>query len=81
METGREFTYLGECSCLMRAGGGCKFAVTAGTTCKHIKGMWPTFSFRLKVAVYNIYIRSEILYGSEAWCPNESVMGILYKST
>ena len=32
---------------------------------------------KLKGAVYESYVRSAILYGSEAWCLKESEIGIL----
>ena len=34
------------------------------------------FPVRLKGAVYNCYLTPTILYESEAWCLNESKMGI-----
>ena len=34
------------------------------------------FPLTLKVAVYESYVGPAILHGSEAWCLNESVMGI-----
>ena len=36
--------------------------------------------FLLKGAVYKSYIRPAVLYGSEAWCLKESVMGILRRT-
>ena len=38
------------------------------------------FSLRLKGVVYGSYIRSAVLYGSEAWCLKESEMGILRRT-
>ena len=38
------------------------------------------FPLRLKGAVYWSYVRSAILYGSEAWCLKESEMGILRRT-
>ena len=38
------------------------------------------FSLRLKRVVYESYARPAILYGCEAWCLNESEMGILRRS-
>ena len=35
------------------------------------------FSLRLKGAVIKSYVRQAVLYGSVAWCLNESEMGIL----
>ena len=35
------------------------------------------FSLRLKWAVYKRYVSLAILYGSDAWCLEESEMGIL----
>ena len=39
--------------------------------------LWQEISSKLKGAVYESYVRSAILYGSEAWCVKESKMGIL----
>ena len=38
------------------------------------------FPIKLTGAVYKSYVRSEILYGSEAWCLNESEKGILQRT-
>ena len=35
---------------------------------------------RLKVAVYESYARPAMLYGSKAWCLNDSGMGILRRT-
>ena len=35
------------------------------------------FPLRLKRSVHRSHVRSTILYGSEAWCPKGSEMGIL----
>ena len=32
---------------------------------------------KLNVAVYNIHVRLEILFGGEVWCLRESEIGIL----
>ena len=37
------------------------------------------FHIKLKGAMYTGYVRSAILYGSEAWCLKESEMGIFTK--
>ena len=75
-----EFTYLGG---WVSADGGCEAAVTARTRCGWVKlrecgellyGKW--FPLRLIAAVYKSYIRPAIVYRSEAWCLNESEMGI-----
>ena len=80
-KTIREFTYLGDS---VSAGGGCEAAVTART----IRG-WAKlrecgellyikiFPVMLKGAAYRSYSRPAILHGSEAWCLNESKIGIL----
>ena len=81
VETVRKFIYAGD---RVSAGGGCESAVTARTRCGLVK-FWECgellydmkFPLRLKEAVYESYIRPAILYGSEAWCLKESVMGIL----
>ena len=81
METVGEFTYLGD---RVSAGGGCEAAVIVRTRCGWVKfmecgellyGRW--FTLWLKGAVYESYMRPAIQYGSEAWCLNESEMGIL----
>ena len=80
VETVREFTYLGD---RVSSGGGCVSAVIARTRCG-----WRKFTecdelygrrchLRLKGAVYKSYVRPAILYGGEAWCLEESEMGIL----
>ena len=63
----------------MSAGGGCEAAVTARTRCGWVMFMECSELLydRLNVAVYGSYVRSAILYGSEAWCLKESEMGIL----
>ena len=68
----------------MSAGGECEAVVTAIINLGWIEfreygnllyaGRFPLM---LKVAVYRSYVRSAILYGSEAWCLKESEMGIL----
>ena len=77
----REFTYLGD---KVSAGGGCEAAVPSRTGCEWVSFRecdewlygW-RFPLWLKKAVYESYVRPAILYGSEAWCLNESEMGIL----
>ena len=83
VETVKEFTYLGDRA---NAGGGCEAAVSAKT-----KYWWAKlrecsellhgskFPLKLKWAVRKSYVRSEILYGSEAWCLEENDMGILQR--
>ena len=68
----REFTHLGD---RVSASGGCKAAVTARTGCGWDKFRecgqllyGRRFPLRLTGAVYKSYVRSVILYGSEAWC-------------
>ena len=81
VETLCEFTYLGD---RVSAGGGREAAVTVRTRCGWVQhrecGELPNgrrFPLRLKGAVNRSYARPAILYGSEAWCLNESEMGIL----
>ena len=66
-------TYLGD---RVSAGGGCEAAVTARTRCGWVKYSellyGRRFPLRLKGAVYKSYIRTAILYGSEALCLKES---------
>ena len=84
VETVRKFTYLGE---RVSAGGGYEAAVTAGTICGWVRCRecgemlyGRRFPLRLKGAVNKSYVRSAILYGSEAWCLKESEMGILRRT-
>ena len=79
-----EFTYLGD---RVSAGDGCEAAVTARTRrgwvefrefCELLYGR--RFPLRLKGVVHKSSIRLAILYGSEAWCLKESVMGILQRT-
>ena len=72
VETELEFTYLGDS---VNAGGGCEAAVIARTRCwcltfrkcgELLYGR--RFRLKLKEAVHKSYIRSVILYVSEAWC-------------
>ena len=72
VETARKFTYLGD---RVSAGGGCEAAVIARTRygCVKVRECGELlygrrFPLRLKWAVYNSYVMSVILYGSEAWC-------------
>ena len=81
VEAVRKFTYLGD---RVSAGGGCDAAVTARTRCGWFKFkecfyllFFRRFPPKLKGAVYESYVRSVILYGSEAWCLKESEMGIV----
>ena len=81
VETVREFTYLGD---KVSAGGGCEAAVTARSKCGWVKFMESgellhsrRFPLKLKGAVHRSYIKTTILYGSEAWCLIESETGIL----
>ena len=81
VETVQQFTHLGD---RVRAGGGCEATVTARTRCEWVKFMecgvllcGKRFPLRLKGAVYRSYVRSAMLYGSEAWCLNESDIGTL----
>ena len=70
-----EFTYFGDRS---TDGGGCEAAVTDRARCGWDEFMdcseslyVSRFTLRLKWAVYESYVRSAILYGSEAWCLKE----------
>ena len=67
----------------MSAGGGCEAAVTVSTRCGWVSIRecgellyGRRFPLWLKGAVCESYVRPEILYGSEAWCLNDSEMGI-----
>ena len=71
VETVKEFTYPGGS---VSVGGGHEAAVTARKRCgwvtliecrELLHGM--RFPLKLKGAVYKSYVRSAILYGSEAW--------------
>ena len=80
----REFTCLGD---RVSAGGRCESVVTAITICQWAKLRecgellcGRRFPLKLKAAVYKSYVRSVILYGSEAWCLKESVMGTLQRT-
>ena len=84
VETVREFTYLGD---RLNAFGGCEAAVTARIRCVWVNFMECSellygrrFSLKLKRAVYKSYVRPAILYGSEAWCQNESKMKIFQRT-
>ena len=66
VETVREFTCPGDRVSVVR---GCEAAVTARARCGE-SGDLPNsrrFPLRLKLALYNSYVRPAILYGSEAW--------------
>ena len=39
--------------------------------------MWQDISSKAERGCYKTYVRPAILYGSEAWCLEESEMGIL----
>ena len=84
VETVHEITFLGD---RVSACGGCEAAVTARTRCGWVKFgecgellYCRRFPLELKGAVYRSYVRSAILYGSEAWCLKESEMGILQRT-
>ena len=84
VETLREFTYLGD---RVSVGGGCEAAVVVRTGCWWVKFRecgellyGERFQIRPKWAVCGSYVRPAILYGSEAWCLNESEMGILLRT-
>ena len=75
VQTVSEFTYLDD---RVSAGGGCEDVVTARTRCGWAKSRECSellygrrFRLKLKMAVYNRYLRPAILYGSEAWCLKE----------
>ena len=81
LETVGKFTYLGDWVSVV---GGCEAAVTART-----RSDWVKFKefcellygrrvpLRLKGAVCKSYEIPAMLYGSEAWCLKERVVGIL----
>ena len=76
VETGREFTYLGDRA---SAGGGCEAAVTARTRCGWAKLRecgellhGRRFPLRLKGVVYKTCISPAILHGREALCLKEN---------
>ena len=76
VEAVREFTYLGG---RVSTGGECEAAVTARTRCWWVKFgecgellYGRRFPPMLQGAVYKNSIRPAILYGSKAWCLNES---------
>ena len=81
VETVSKFSYLGD---RLNATGGCETAVTVGTRigwmkfrkCSEIlKGR--RFSLKMREKVYKSFVRSAMLYGSEAWCLREKEMAIL----
>ena len=80
VETVREFTYLGD---RVSAGGGCEAAKTERTRCGWVMSrecgelLYGRLPLKLNEAVYESYIKPAVLYGSEAWCLNDSEMGIL----
>ena len=81
VEPACEFSYLGD---MVSAVGECEAAVTARERCGGVKFRecgellyGRRFHLRLKWAVCKSCIWPVILYGSEAWCLNESEMGIL----
>ena len=68
----------------MSAGEVCEAAVTARTRCWWVNSMGcgellygRRFPLGLKLAVYESYVRSAILYGVEGWYLKESVMEVL----
>ena len=84
VETVREFPYLRD---MVSAGGGCEAAVTAKARCEWVKLRecgellyGRKFPLKLRGAVYKYYVRTSVLYGSEAWCLRGSEMGILRKT-
>ena len=81
MEIVSKFSYLGD---RLNATGGCETAVTVGTRigwmkfreCSEIlKGR--RFSLKMGEKVYKSFVRSAMLYGSEAWCLREKEMALL----
>ena len=81
VETVSEFTYLGDS---VSAGGRCEAAVTTRTRCGWVKFRESSdllydrrFTLKLKGDAYKSYIRSAILYGSEASRLKERDIGIL----
>ena len=72
VETVSKFIYLGD---RVSVGAGCEAAVTVRARCWCVKFRECSellcgrrFPIDLKVAVYKSYVRTAILYGSEAWC-------------
>ena len=84
LETVSEFTYLGG---RLGAVGGCQAAVTARKRCGLVKFReccellcGRRFPLKLKGDVYRSYVWPEVLYGSEAWCLQESEMRLLQRT-
>ena len=84
VETVSKFSYLGD---RLNATGRCETAVTARTRigwmkfreCSEIlKGR--RFSLKMKGKVYKSFVRSAMLYGSEAWCLTEKETAILRRT-
>ena len=84
VETVSKFTYLRD---RLNATGGCETAVTARSRiawmkfreCSEIlKGR--SFSLKMKGKIYKSFVRSAMLYGSEAWCLREKEMAILRRT-
>ena len=84
VETANKFTYLGD---RLNATGGCETAVRARSRigwmkfreCSAIlKGR--RFSLKMNGKIYKSCVRSDILYGIEAWCLREEEMAILRRT-
>ena len=71
----------------MSTGGGCEAAMATRSICGLVEfreccellHRW-RFALRLKGAVHDSYAMPAMLHGSEAWCLNESHMGILRRT-
>ena len=81
VETVKGFCYLGD---RLNARGGCETAVISRVRIEWMKFRacgellrGRSFSLRMKGMVYQSYVRSAMLYGSETWCLRESEMAIL----
>ena len=78
VETVNEFCYLGD---RLNASGGCEKAVTARVRIGWVRFresgellLGNRFPLKMKGKVYRCYVRSAMLYGSEAWCSNENAI-------
>ena len=84
VETVKSFCYLGD---RLNASGGSEAAVTARTRIGWLKFRecgevlyGRRFSLKIKGRVYQSYVRSAILYGSETWCLTEGEVAILRRT-
>ena len=84
VKTVNGFCYLGD---RLNASGGCETAVTARVRIGWVRFresgellLGSRFPLRMKDKVYRCYVRSVILYGSEAWCLKENEKSILRRT-